>query len=111
MKTKNKKQKLILMPALLLLCMASCKKQEADSAIPDIEMNANKTGVSAISAANFKVIGYLPSWAGEVSQVQFSKLTHVLTMPSSFLLLLVAFNHWRTHQNFKAWFLPRTLRM
>jgi chitinase len=76
MKTKNK-LRLILMPALLLLCMASCKKQEADSAIPEPEMNTSRIGVNAVSAANFKVIGYLPSWAGEVSQVQFSKLTHV----------------------------------
>lgn len=27
--------------------------------------------------AQFKVIGYLPSWAGNVSDIQFSKLTHV----------------------------------
>ena len=27
--------------------------------------------------AQFKVVGYLPSWAGNVSDVQFSKLTHI----------------------------------
>lgn len=27
--------------------------------------------------AQFKVVGYLPTWAGSVSNVQFSKLTHV----------------------------------
>lgn len=76
MKTK-KHLRLMLMPALLLLCMASCKKQEAESAIPDNQMNANNTSVNAVSAANFKVIGYVPSWAGEVNQIQYSKLTHI----------------------------------
>ncbi|QNK64943.1 hypothetical protein H7F33_09620 [Pedobacter sp. PAMC26386] len=57
--------------------MASCKKQGADYAVPDTETNSNKTDVNAIATTNFKVIGYLPSWAGEVNQVQFSKLTHV----------------------------------
>jgi GH18 family chitinase len=28
-------------------------------------------------SAQFKVVGYLPSWAGNVSDVQFSKLTHI----------------------------------
>ena len=34
---------------------------------------------SLITPANaqFKVVGYLPTWAGSVSNVQFSKLTHV----------------------------------
>jgi chitinase len=27
--------------------------------------------------AQFKVVGYMPSWAGNVSDIQFSKLTHV----------------------------------
>jgi hypothetical protein len=27
--------------------------------------------------AQFRVIGYMPSWAGSVSQVQYSKLTHI----------------------------------
>ncbi|WP_367866728.1 glycosyl hydrolase family 18 protein [Pedobacter sp. WC2423] len=76
MKTK-KHLRSVLMPALLLLCMVSCKKQEADSAIPDNQMNANNTSVNAVSAANFKVIGYVPSWAGEVNQIQYSKLTHI----------------------------------
>ncbi|MBB6271601.1 GH18 family chitinase [Pedobacter cryoconitis] len=76
MKTKNRLQ-LIIMPALLLLCMASCKKQGTDYAVPEAEKNANQTSVNAIAPADFKVIGYLPSWAGEVSQVQFNKLTHV----------------------------------
>jgi len=65
------------MPALLLICMASCKKQTTDSTIPEHEMNTSKTSVEAVAAADFKVIGYLPSWAGEVNQAQISKLTHV----------------------------------
>jgi chitinase len=32
---------------------------------------------SSPAFAQFKVIGYLPSWNGEVSAVQFSKLTHI----------------------------------
>jgi GH18 family chitinase len=29
------------------------------------------------AAAQFKVIGYMPSWAGDVNAVQYSKLTHI----------------------------------
>jgi chitinase len=32
---------------------------------------------SAQSYAQFKVIGYLPSWSGDVGSVQYSKLTHI----------------------------------
>jgi GH18 family chitinase len=32
---------------------------------------------TASAQAPFKVIGYVPSWAGEVSQIDFSRLTHV----------------------------------
>ncbi|PUZ30583.1 glycoside hydrolase family 18 [Chitinophaga costaii] len=31
----------------------------------------------AIAAADFKVVGYMPSWAGDVNAVQYSKLTHI----------------------------------
>ena len=34
-------------------------------------------GILGHSSAQFKVIGYLPSWGGNVSDIQFSKLTHV----------------------------------
>ncbi len=76
MKTKQQ-LRLLLMPALLLLFMASCKKQEPGPGAPDMMPLADKNQVAAVSAANFKVIGYLPSWAGEVNQIQFSKLTHI----------------------------------
>jgi chitinase len=33
--------------------------------------------VSLQSAAQFKVIGYLPTWGGTVSKVQYDKLTHI----------------------------------
>ncbi|SEW34399.1 Por secretion system C-terminal sorting domain-containing protein [Chitinophaga sp. YR573] len=33
--------------------------------------------VSLQSSAQFKVIGYLPTWGGTVSNVQFDKLTHI----------------------------------
>ena len=29
------------------------------------------------AAAQFKVIGYMPSWAGDINTVQYSKLTHI----------------------------------
>ena len=35
------------------------------------------SSVIAPAQAQFKVIGYLPTWAGSVSDIQFSKLTHV----------------------------------
>lgn len=66
------------MPAMLLLCMVSCKKQDKDFATPaGPEMSAENKQVNAISAADFKVIGYVPSWAGDVNQIQYSKLTHI----------------------------------
>jgi GH18 family chitinase len=38
---------------------------------------AAKVAAAAISAADFKVVGYMPSWAGNVDAVQYSKLTHI----------------------------------
>ena len=29
------------------------------------------------ATAQFRVIGYMPSWAGDVNAVQYSKLTHI----------------------------------
>jgi GH18 family chitinase len=54
----------------VLLCFAiSCRKN----------VGADATGKTAPRAATstFKVIGYLPSWSGSVSAIQFSKLTHI----------------------------------
>jgi hypothetical protein len=33
--------------------------------------------ISASTMAQFKVVGYFPSWAGNVNDIQFGKLTHV----------------------------------
>lgn len=53
-----------------LLFFASCKKDLVTDP-------GNATAARAVSAADFKVIGYLPTWAGSVSAIQFSKLTHI----------------------------------
>ena len=29
------------------------------------------------SSAQFKVVGYMPSWSGDVNAIQYSKLTHI----------------------------------
>src|SRR6201992_1988513 len=36
----------------------------------------SKTSPRAVTPS-FKVVGYLPSWSGSVSSIQFSKLTHI----------------------------------
>lgn len=33
--------------------------------------------MNAVGQTPFRVIGYMPSWAGDVNQVQYSKLTHI----------------------------------
>jgi len=76
MKTKQQ-LRLFLFAACLLLGVTSCKKQENKPGVPDLAANAERTQVAAVTAADFKVIGYVPSWAGAVNQIQFSKLTHV----------------------------------
>jgi GH18 family chitinase len=55
--------------AILFLFASSCRKDIA----------GKSTGATAPRAvtSSFKVIGYLPSWAGSVSSIQFSKLTHI----------------------------------
>lgn len=67
-----------------LLCLTvlySCKKSEVpgDSGnvlAPGAEKEV-KASTELIAGSNFRVVGYMPSWAGAVSQIQFSKLTHV----------------------------------
>jgi GH18 family chitinase len=56
--------------SVLALFITSCKK-DINSTSP------TKTVARAATASSFKVIGYLPSWAGSVSSIQFSKLTHI----------------------------------
>ena len=66
---------------LSLAVLNSCKKSETPADADDElypggakQMNAS---AALIPGTNFRVVGYLPSWAGAVNQVQFSKLTHV----------------------------------
>ena len=54
--------------AVLFLFATSCRKDISGNA-------AGKTSPRA--ATSFKVMGYLPSWSGSVSSIQFSKLTHI----------------------------------
>lgn len=77
MKTKKTLRVLLAVPVLLMLLISSCKKQQDTIDVPDLAASPEKMQVAAVAAANFKVIGYLPSWAGEVNQIQFSKLTHI----------------------------------
>ena len=64
-----------------LFCIGACSKQPTQNALnnerTEVAKSSAFSSVAAISASDFKVVGYLPSWAGDVSAVQFSKLTHV----------------------------------
>jgi GH18 family chitinase len=78
-KTMRTKNTLLLLFTAFVLLFASCRKDLAPLPVPGHDNLLSSTGKAAIAAApaGFKVVGYLPSWAGSVSQVQFSKLTHV----------------------------------
>ena len=54
----------------LLLSLVSCRKNLTGSSM-------EKTEPRAVTGS-FKVVGYLPSWSGAVSQVQFGDLTHII---------------------------------
>ena len=56
--------------SVLSVFVFSCRKD-----ISTTDMATGKTSPRA--ATNFKVVGYLPSWSGSVSSIQFSKLTHI----------------------------------
>ena len=65
--------------AVVLFALSSCRKDNSFSpSAPTPSPNANprSLGTSAIPTG-FKVVGYMPSWAGAVNQVQYSKLTHI----------------------------------
>src|SRR6478735_4534812 len=34
-------------------------------------------GVTVLQAQAFKIIGYMPSWSGSATNIQYSKLTHI----------------------------------
>lgn len=40
-------------------------------------VNAATAAAAVPPATTFKVVGYMPSWSGSVSQIQYSKLTHI----------------------------------
>jgi chitinase len=54
--------------SIALLLLASCRKN----------ITGTSTGTTAPRAVtSFKVVGYLPSWSGSVSAIQFGDLTHI----------------------------------
>ena len=55
--------------SVLSLFVFSCRKDISST-------GGGKTAARAVTS-NFKVVGYLPSWSGSVSAIQFSKLTHI----------------------------------
>lgn len=74
---KTNKLSGLVLSSMLLLCMASCKKEGNDQLAPDGQSNAERTETTAAAASKFKVVGYLPSWQGNVNDIQFTKLTHI----------------------------------
>lgn len=67
---------LIFAATALFFTTSACKKD--GTAITTDKSSATPRSVASTSAvANFKVIGYMPTWAGNVNDIQFSKLTHV----------------------------------
>lgn len=56
--------------SIALLLLVSCQKNITST-------STGRTAPRAVSSS-FKVVGYLPSWSGSVSQIQFSKLTHII---------------------------------
>lgn len=62
-----------------LFALSSCRKEnklDYAPASPDLSTK-NKESSLAVTAATFKVVGYLPSWEGDVNSIQYSKLTHI----------------------------------
>ncbi|WP_025145632.1 glycosyl hydrolase family 18 protein [Pedobacter jeongneungensis] len=65
---------------LALTVLYSCKKSEMnpEQETDLFEGKKKEMAVSSlIAGTSFRVVGYMPSWAGAVNQIQFSKLTHV----------------------------------
>lgn len=64
---------------LLMAVLTSCKKTEKNLAeVNQPQLSGSKTmSIATVQGSNFRVVGYMPSWAGAVSDIQFSKLTHV----------------------------------
>jgi chitinase len=65
--------------AVLLLALSSCRKDNnlsPSAPTPSPDAGARSLGTSAIPPG-FKVVAYMPSWAGAVNQVQYAKITHI----------------------------------
>jgi len=65
-----------------LAVLSSCKKDNMNQFKTGSDSNNDNSSKpvavnNAVPIASFKVIGYLPSWQGDVNAVQYSKLTHV----------------------------------
>lgn len=54
----------------------SCKKQD-NAASNESEALKAKNAQAVIPGTSFRVVGYMPTWAGDVNQIQYSKLTHI----------------------------------
>ncbi|MGN8071855.1 glycosyl hydrolase family 18 protein [Mucilaginibacter sp. SG564] len=71
---------LLLCVAVVLLALSSCRKDNnmsPSAPTPSPDVPNRPVGTSAIPAG-FKVVGYIPSWAGDLNQIQYTKLTHLI---------------------------------
>jgi len=70
---------LLMAIAAVLFVLSSCRKEnKADYAPKAVDLSSKNTEAALpVTAATFKVIGYMPSWEGDVNTVQYSKLTHI----------------------------------
>ncbi len=70
---------LLAVVAIVLFALSSCRKENTADFAPQSPGLSSKsmTAPEPVTAATFKVIGYMPSWEGDVNAVQYSKLTHI----------------------------------
>jgi chitinase len=62
----------------VLFALSSCRKDNRNDILPaNVAVSKNSQTTQAVTAATFKVVGYLPSWEGDVNSIQYSKLTHI----------------------------------
>jgi chitinase len=55
--------------------VSSCSGLQAESLVTLTDLPA--TTAVAAAATDFKVVGYMPSWSGSASAIQYSKVTHI----------------------------------
>jgi hypothetical protein len=70
---------LLAVVAMVLFALSSCRKEnKADFAPKSADLSSKSMeNPEPVTAATFKVVGYMPSWEGDVNTVQYSKLTHI----------------------------------